>query len=679
MDSQIIQTYTKLKDVINFHAIQYYIHAKAQISDADYDKLYQGLIELERKYPELVTADSPSQRVGAPPSGDFGKVAHAVKMLSLDNAFELVEFDAFHKRVAKLAETEDIIYTLEPKFDGLAVKLYYEDGVLVKAATRGDGTTGEDVTANARTIRSIPLAIKNKAPVNINGEILFEKAKFHVANQLRINEGKQPFANPRNAAAGSLKQLDSRETAKRPLDFYAYGIDDALDTHHITTQTEVIAWLSAYGFKISAANRYDLNYRSVIRAWTMLEAHRNELPFEIDGSVIKINSLALQKKLGFTSHAPRWAIAWKFPAIEATTKVLHIHCQVGRSGALTPVARLAPVQVGGTTVSNVTLHNEDQIRRLDIRVGDTVFVRRAGEVIPEITEVSLGLRPEGTVPFKMPKNCPVCGAPVTRKEGEAATYCTNRTCPAQLKAWIRHFVSKDVYEIDNFGSKLVDALVDNGMVSHPLDIFSLTVDQLAGLDRMGPKSAAKVVESIKAKQEIPFDRFLMGLNIPLLGHTVSRLLMENFATLEALYKATPEQIQSIEGIGDGIVANIITGLFEIAHAEGKDNLDRWLTTVNIKYPEKTETPAKSNLCGETFCVTGTLSEPRDAIHRLIIANGGKVVTSVTKKLKFLVCGDKAGSKYDKALKLGITCVSEETLREWCGNQHRLRDRPHSYL
>ena len=668
MDSQIVKTAVKVRDALNFHAHRYYVLNDPLVSDAEYDKLFQDLVLLEQKYPELKTPDSPTQRVGAPPAGDFAKFTHPKKMLSLDNGFEISDWLAFGKRMNKLTPTEDcdIRFTVEPKFDGLALKLYYKNGLLVRAVTRGDGSIGEDVTANARTIKSIPLKLQDPATIAVVGEVVFETAKFKRANEQRIAEGKQPFANPRNAAAGSLKQLDSRQTANRPLDFYAHGLDAPGDI--ITSQASAMAYLNQQGFKVSDLNRYVLDNDQVIECYRILQANREKLPFEIDGIVIKVDSFEHQEKIGFNSHAPRWALAWKFPAIEQTTVVLGIDCQVGRSGALTPVARLEPVYVGGTNVANVTLHNEDQIRRLDIRVGDTVFVRRAGDVIPEITKVALELRPEGTVPFEMPKTCPVCGAPAVRSAGAAVRYCENRICPAQLKAWLRHFTSRDVYDIDGFGDKLADILVDQELVKHPLDIFSLTIDQLAVLERMGTKSATKLVKAIQESREVPFDRFLMGLNIPLLGHTVSRLLMENFSSIGELMTVLPDQLEAIEGIGSGIAVNIVKGLHEITHGPESDNILRWVNAVTIRYPEKssaTTAPADTPLGGETFVVTGTLSEPRSKIQALIIANGGLIGSSVSKKTNFLVVGENAGSKYDKALKLGVTCISEKDLRDWC--------------
>jgi len=449
------------------------------------------------------------------------------------------------------------------------------------------------------------------------------------------------------------------------LDFYAHSVTIPTITTDNSTQKMAFSNMKTLGFKYSNWNRYDMTPDDVISYYSEMIANREKLPFEIDGMVIKVDRNDLKTKMGQTSHAPRWAVAWKFPAVERTTVVEGIDCQVGRSGALTPVARLKPVHVGGTTVSNVTLHNEDQIKRLDIRVGDTVFVRRAGDVIPEITKVSLSLRPETAVPFAMPLECPVCLRPVMRKEGEAVTYCTNRTCPAQLKAWIKHFVSKDVYDIDGFGGKLADQLVESGLVNHPLDILELSIEQLMTLDRMGTKKATKLINNIREKQEISFDRFLMGLNIPLLGHTVSGLLAENFENIDALIKATPDEISAIEGIGEGIAANVVKGLYEITHSAWEDNMDRWLADITIRNPEKTVSVETTGSLDGIFVVTGKLSEPRSKIHDLIIANGGQVASSITKKVNFLVCGEKAGSKKDKALKLGITCITEDDLRSWC--------------
>ena len=655
----------KTKAFLTKHSTNYYVLNNPTISDAEYDKVFQSLIELEKRYPEIITLDSPTQRVGAPPAEGFEKFTHSVPMLSLDNLFENIDWINFNTRVENTIQNT-VRYTCEPKFDGLALKLYYEDGILVRAVTRGDGAIGEDVTANAKTIRSVPLRISMSSPMNVIGEVVFEKDKFKIANERRLASGKQAFANPRNAAAGSLKQLDSRETAKRPLDFYGYGIEGINKS-----QNDCLELLGAQGFKTSSdLNRFHLLASEVEAYYAELMAKRESLPFEIDGMVIKVQDFQLQKALGFTSHAPRWAIAWKFPAIEQTTEVLGIDCQVGRSGAITPVARLKAVNVGGATITNVTLHNEDQIKKLDIRVGDTVFVRRAGDVIPEITKVVLANRPEGTMPFEMPGTCPVCGDYAGRVEGEAATYCYNRECPAKLKGWLRHFVSRDVYDIEGFGSKLVDQLVDNKIVKHPLDIFELNISQLVSLDRMGEKSATKLIDAIQTKRSIPLDRFLMGLNIHLLGHTVSKILMKEFFTIDRLIKIvlnTPDQIAQIEGIGPGIADNIIVNISELVKEDIPNGIDRWLLTITIQPPKRTPVIAAGNdkLGGKIYVVTGTLSESRDNIHSLIEANGGKVSKSISKKTDFLVCGQNAGSKKDKALKLGVTCISEDDLRAWC--------------
>ena len=657
----------KLKGLINYHMNLYYVEDNPTISDAEYDQMFMTLVKTEQKYPELVTPDSPTQRVGVSPIGDFKKIPHQNKMLSLDNVFDDSEFDTFDDRMRTLTETPKIVYTAEPKFDGLAVRLYYEDGILVAAGTRGDGSIGEDVTANVRTIRSVPLRIPSLQPTEVTGEVVIERSKFKKANELRIASGKQPFANPRNAAAGSLKQLDSRETSKRPLDFYAYGLKTSPATE---TQSQSLSILSEWGFKISNLNRIAISEKGVREYYQELIEQRESLPFEIDGMVIKVNDFNLQEIIGTNSHAPRWATAWKFPPIEQTTTILDIECQVGRRGTITPVARLKPVQVAGTVVSNVSLHNEDQIKRLDIRIGDTVFVRRAGDVVPEITSVVLDSRPEDSRPYKMPEHCPVCSSAIVRFKGEAASYCPNRTCAARLKSWLAHFTSKDVYDIEGFGEKLCDTLVDNGMVKHPLDIFYLSISQLSSLERMGEKSATKLVANIQTKTDIPFDRFLMGLNIHMLGHTVSGILMDNFSSIDELMNASPEYLQSIEGIGEGIANSIVTGLQDIRTGSEVDNLDRWLRTLTIQLkceePDLDAHAGLDTLGGKIYVVTGTLSEPRAVIHEMITAYGGNVATSISKKVDYLVCGEKAGSKRAKAEKLGIQIISEDDLRVQCG-------------
>lgn len=656
----IEETVERLKAALRQAAHEYYVLDNPTISDAQYDRLFQKLLEIEAAHPELVTPDSPSKRVGAPPSGEFKQVTRHIPMLSLDNVFDLADFKAFHARMLKLLPGTfdlDPLYVVEPKFDGLAVEIVYRDGLLVQASTRGDGLCGDDITPNICTIRSVPLNLRRKIDLEVRGEVLFETSKFKIANELRIASGKSPFANPRNAAAGSLKQLDSRETAKRPLDFYAYGIAESIDG---ATQTSILDYLEDCGFKVSEYSRYGLTAYEVIDYYEELLSQRDGLPYEIDGLVVKINSTDQQKILGENSHAPRWACAWKFPAQENTTVVKSIDYQIGRHGTITPMARVAPVKVAGTEIRNVTLHNFTQLKGLDVRVGDTVFIHRAADVVPYLTRVVLEKRPEGTVPIEPPAACPVCGAKVVQAEGVVAIYCSSQTCPGQLKARLAHFIGKDCWDLDGIGARFTDMLVDLGMVKHPLDLFALTKDQLLSLDRMAEKSVGKILKVIDERRSVPFDRFLRGLNISGLGRTVSRILSQNFDGIRALINATPEQLSSIEGIGEVVAQSVSAGLKAMI-APPAPEMQQWLAAITITYPKK-EAPLSNALNGKSFCVTGKLSQPRDDVHAWISSRGGKISSGVSKKTDYLVCGADAGSKMAKAEKLGVTVISEVELQ-----------------
>jgi len=662
-DKSITKQVEELKARLNAAGVAYYIDSKPIMSDALYDELYQKLVLFERAYPELVTPDSPTQRVGAPASEGFKKIHHGTPMLSLDNIFDLKETLAFHARIQRSAANPDsIVYTAEPKFDGLAVKIQYDaDGFFESASTRGDGLIGEDVTANVRTIRSVPLKVIGGA-LTVTGEVVMEKATFARLNAQRVAAGDSPWATPRHAAAGGLKQLDPRDTAARCLDFYAYGMEN----REMSGQYQALKTLGDLGFKTSRTLAVSTGSVKIIGPFikTMHE-ERQTLPVEIDGVVIKVDNLDLQKKLGATSHAPRWATAYKFPAEEKTTLLRGVDFQVGRSGTITPVALLEPVSIGGTTISRVSLHNFDQVERLDVQIGDTVCVRRAADVIPEITGVDLSKRPADAAPLNRPKVCPECGTTLAKEEDAVAIRCPNSACPGRRIAWLQHFVRRDVYNIDGFGEKLAEMLVKRALVEEPYDIFKLTEADLLGLDGIGEKSAAKLVAAIQSRRIINFERFLMGLNIPLLGHHASKLIAKNFIDildLMGVVKTIPSsfgiiRLASIEGLGNAVAESIGQGLLALEAAE---KLPRWLAAVKIRYPQKPKAKVKARH-SKTYVITGTLSEPRKEIEGAIIRSGCIVGGSVSKQTDFLVCGDKPGSKKAKAEKLGIPIITEQQL------------------
>jgi DNA ligase (NAD+) len=649
-----------LREQLTAAARAYYRDGISYIADADYDEMYQRLLNLETRYPDYVVPDSPTQRVGATVSEGFTKIRHGAAMLSLDNCFLHSDLMAFHQRVLKMNDSP--VYIAEPKYDGLSLKLQYDEaGMLKSASTRGDGYVGEDVTVNARAIQTVPLSISAVDPAAVIGEVVLNKANFERLNKARIAEGKAPWVNPRNAAAGGLKQLDPAETAARCLDFHAYGIDTPC-----TTETEMLELLDAEGFMTPRALSFVGPIEAIAKHFEYLKEHRSMLPFEIDGMVVKVFDQATREKMGASSHAPRWATAYKFPAEERTAVVLSIECGVGSAGTVTPVANIEPTFVGGVTVSRVSLHNFDQVEAMDIRVGDTVFVRRAGDVVPKITAVVLDSRPADATPYIAPTKCPVCGIALIRKAGVVAVTCPNTSCPGKLKAWLTKFVARDIYDIDGFGEKLAEALVDNGSVKAPYDIFNLTEKDLLAVDGFGEKSAAKMFATIQSRKIINFERFLMGLNIPLLGHHASKLLAANYTSLDDLLNALDVDAlaeglirpASIDGLGTVVVENITTGVLVL---EATGQLDKWTDIIGIRYPQKAPAAVGAAASGKTYVVTGTLSESRDIIHQKIIAAGGLCSGSVTKKTDFLVCGDKAGSKKTKAEKLGIEIITEAEL------------------
>jgi DNA ligase (NAD+) len=657
-----------LRALIRHHNYRYYVLDDPEIPDAEYDRLVAELRVLEARHPELVTPDSPTQRVGAAPVAAFSQVRHRVPMISLDNAMSDHDLAEFHRRiVAALPNRDPIVYTGEPKLDGLAVSVRYEAGVLVQAATRGDGSTGEDVTSNARTIHSVPLHLIGDdwpAVLEVRGEVYMTQRGFEHLNEAARHRGERTFANPRNAAAGSLRQLDPRVTAARPLRFCCYGWGE-ISTAPGDSQYRMLRRLAGWGIPISKELRRVNGLAGCRDYFEELGRRRDSLEYDIDGVVFKVDQIADQASLGATSHHPRWAIARKFPAQEELTVVESVGFQVGRTGAVTPVARLKPVQVGGVTVANATLHNMDEVKRKDVRIGDTVSIRRAGDVIPEVVGVLLERRPPDARPVELPSHCPVCGSDVIRPPGEAVARCTGGLyCPAQRKQAIRHFASRRAMDIEGLGDKLVEQLVDLGLVREPADLYRLTAEQLAGLERMGEKSAANLIAALERSKSTTFARFIYALGIRGVGETTARALAEEFAGIPDLEQARePERFQErgVEGVGPVIAAQI-AGFFAQAH--NREAIGR-LLGAGIQWPEPSApTLAREDrpLAGKTFVITGILSRPREEIATWLQELGARVTSGISKKTDYLLAGEAAGSKLEKAQSLGIPTLDEKGLR-----------------
>jgi len=652
-----------LAEELTRHSHRYYVLDDPEIADSEYDRLMQELQDLEQRWPELVQDDSPTHRVGAPPLTKFDPVPHTVPMLSLDNAFSDDDVFEFERRIRRLLKHEGpITYTVEPKMDGVAVELVYRDGLLAQASTRGDGYTGEDITANIRTIRALPLRLEmpnNGAPpatLEVRGEVFIHREAFRKFNRERLAAQLPAFANPRNAAAGSLRQLDSQVTANRPLHIFCYGMG-TLEGQAPTSQSGLLALFRTFGLPVNPLVQTCANIGEVLAFYRSLEGQRDTLPYDIDGMVIKVDDRDLQDRLGATSRSPRWAIACKFKAVQATTRLESIDVQVGRTGTLTPVAHLTPVSVGGVVVSRATLHNQDEIDRKDVRVGDTVLVQRAGDVIPEVVMPIVSKRRGDERPFHMPATCPACGAPVLRTEGEIALRCVNADCPAQMKERIRHFASKNAFDIDGLGEKLVDQLVSRGIVRSFPDLFALDEATLAGLDRMAAKSAANLVQALQTSQTISFDRFIFALGIRHVGEHVARILARQFPDLTGLQSASCEALEAIEGIGP-VVAASIAAFF--SQEENLAMIQRLLAAgVRISTEQSRQ---GADLAGMTFVLTGTLARmPRSQAKQLIEAAGGKVTGSVSRKTDYVVAGASPGSKREKALQLDVAILDEEGL------------------
>ncbi|WP_391528861.1 NAD-dependent DNA ligase LigA [Photorhabdus akhurstii] len=661
------QQIEKLRTTLRHHEYLYHVMDAPEIPDAEYDRLMQELKDLEEQYPELITSDSPTQRVGAAPLTAFEQVRHEIPMLSLDNVFDEESYLAFDKRVRdRLKETQDLVVCCELKLDGLAVSLLYEHGELVRAATRGDGTTGENITSNIRTICAIPLRLFGEnipARIEIRGEVFMPQKGFEKLNEEARRTGAKVFANPRNAAAGSLRQLDPRITAKRPLAFFCYGVGVLEGGELPASHYERLIQFKKWGLPVSDKVKVCTDSQQVIDFYHDIVNQRSALGFDIDGVVVKVNSLELQETLGFVARAPRWATAFKFPAQEQMTIVRDVEFQVGRTGAITPVARLEPVLVSGVTVSNATLHNADEIERLGLRIGDTVIIRRAGDVIPQVVGVLEERRPQDSNEVIFPEHCPVCGADIERIEGEAVARCTGGlVCGAQRKEALRHFVSRRAMDVDGMGEKIIDQLVDKEYVETPADLFRLTAGKLTGLDRMGPKSAQNVVDALEKAKETTFARFLYALGIREVGEATAANLAAHFGELDKLRSADEEALKEVQDVGE-VVAKHVVNFFNEPHNQTviNDLIDNiginWEPVVVMK-AEKIDSP----FSGKTVVLTGSLHQlSRDEAKAKLVALGAKVTGSVSKKTDLVIAGEAAGSKLAKANELNIPVIDEEEM------------------
>jgi len=648
----------KLRQEIRHHEYQYYVLDEPEISDAEYDALMRKLQELEAEHPDLVTLDSPSQRVGGKPREGFVKVPHSVPMLSLDNALNEAELRAFDRRVRDLLGRTEFRYVTELKLDGLSMAAHYRDGRFTQAVTRGDGVVGEDVTENARTIRSLPLQVKTKLPAfEVRGETVMNRPAFQRLNAERDEKRLSRFANPRNAAAGSLRVLEPHITASRRLEYYTYFLltdgRPALESHW-----ESLEALAGMGFKVNPKRKLCQDIDEVLAFCADWEGRREQLPYEIDGVVVKVDSVDQQRRLGFTAKAPRWAIAYKYAARQEKTVVEAIEVQVGRTGTLTPVAHLKPVRVGGVTVSRATLHNEDEIERLGLEIGDEVLIERSGDVIPRVVRVEA--RGQGRKPFHMPVKCPVCGGKVVREEGEAASRCINTNCSARLKESILHFASRGVMNIDGLGDALVEQLVDHRVVSSVADIYGLTAEQLMALERMGAKSAGNIIRNIENSKKNPLPRVLTALGIRFVGERTAVFLAEAFGSLDAIASSGLEELQEAEEVGPKVAESVFQFFREPRNRELVDRL----RAAGLQFTYHTTRPQGGPFKGLTFVLTGTLpSLSREEAKRLIEAAGGKVSSSVSTKTNYVVVGEDPGSKFIKAQELGVATVNEDQLLE----------------
>jgi DNA ligase (NAD+) len=646
-----------LRKIINQHNYQYYVMDDPSITDHEYDKLLRELIDIEKESPELITPDSPTQRVGASPVSALKEVKHLVPMLSLANAFSEEEMRAFDKRIKEKLSVDSIIFSGETKFDGLAVNILYKEGLLITAATRGDGAVGEDVSHNVRTIAQVPLSLYGKdipKLLEVRGEVVMTHKGFATLNDKQREKGEKIFANPRNAAAGSLRQLDPKITAQRPLSFFAYGIGDYKGHINLTSHTDILKQLKEWGLPVSSETKRLDGIETCLSYYDDIGVRRSELAHDIDGVVFKVDALSQQNELGFVSRAPRWAIAYKYPPLEAITQLLDIEIQVGRTGALTPVARLSPVNVAGVTITNATLHNIDEIKRKDVKIGDWVYVRRAGDVIPEIVSVIKEKR-ENVSEFVMPDNCPVCGSDVVRQEGEAVHRCMGGlSCSAQNIQAIIHFASRKALNIDGLGEKLVFQLVESGLINTVADLYTLSFEQLSNLDRMGSKSADNLIAALENSKETTLERFIYALGIRDVGEATARTLTKRYKSLDLIQQATIDELETISDIGP-IVALNIHRFFQQTH--NVEIIQRLLSSG--VFWKCSEDEGSLVLDGMSFVLTGSLQEmTREEAKQRLISLGAKVTGSVTNKTNYVVFGENPGSKYEKAIALGIETLNE---------------------
>ncbi len=651
----------ELRELIIQNNNYYYVKDEPVIPDAEYDRYMQELTAIENEYPELVTDSSPTQRVGAVPLDSFPEIRHEVPMLSLGNAFDADEMTAFDRRIRDKLEKDNIEYVAETKLDGLAVSILYEDGLFIRAATRGDGTTGEDVTLNVKTIKSIPLSLldgKYPERVEIRGEVFMSHDGFRKLNENQKGKGEKLFVNPRNAAAGSLRQLDSRITSERHLSFFAYGVGIVEGGVLPESHAELLSRLKTWGVPVSPETKVMRKLAACFEFYESIASRRSSLGYDIDGVVFKVNRLDQQDIMGTVSRAPRWAIAYKFPPEEELTEILDIEIQVGRTGALTPVARLKPVFVGGVTVTNATLHNEDELKRKDVRIEDIVIVRRAGDVIPEVLKVVMEKRPADAKVFKMPSNCPICGSDVEREEGEAVIRCSGGLyCSAQQVQAIIHFASRRAMNIDGLGDKLIEQLVEKGLINNVSDLYKVTQEQLTELERMAEKSATNIIEALNDSKETTLDRFIYALGIREVGDATARSLANHFGNLSAIQSASQEMLEDVTDIGPIVAKHIVT-FFSQSHNQDviNDLLTAGLHWPNVKI--KTELPLK----GKTFVITGTLETlKRDEAKQRLIELGAKVSSSVSKKTDYVIAGNDPGNKAEKARQLEVEILDESTL------------------
>jgi len=649
----------ELRELLALHNHRYYVLDDPLISDAEYDALFREALELEARHPGWVTPDSPTQRVGGERVSSLRTVVHAVPMLSLDNTTSREEVLAFDARIRKyLAHAGELAYTAEPKYDGVAVELVYKRGSFASGSTRGDGRTGEDITHNLRTVRSVPPRLLSAEPpglLEVRGEVLMPIAAFRKWNAERAAQGLELYANPRNSTAGTLRQLDPKVAAARPLEFFVYGIGRGEEALGAKSQSELVARLRELGFRVEPQRAAGVDIAGAVEFHEALLRERDGLRYEVDGSVIKVDDFALQRRLGTLNRSPRWAVAYKFPPRQKTTRVRAIEVSVGRTGTLTPVAVLEPVQIGGVTVEHASLHNQDEIDRLDVRVGDTVFVERAGDVIPKVVKIVADLRPPHTEKFHLPDSCPVCGTAVVRAEGEVALRCPNRRCPAKLRERLRHFASRNALDIEGLGEKLVDQLVERGLVARPSDFFALDAGQLAELERMGEKSAQNLVDALAKARRVTAARLIYALGIPHVGERVAAVLARAFPDLSRLADAPAEQLETVDEIGPTIAETLRLWFDD---PENRAEWERLRAELQVESAPARALEQSEALSGKTVVITGTLAEPRSDWKARLEAAGAKVSGSVSKKTDFLLAGENAGSKLEKARELGVRVIDE---------------------